>query len=412
MRRPGTSPSPTTRSTACSRGALKLLHTSDWHVGKTIRGRSRADEHRCVFDEMLAAVDEHDIDVVLVAGDLFETSAPTPEAESVVNHTLLGFAERGAQVAVISGNHDNARRLAAVAPVFEAMGRVHVVTEPARPDDGGVRTFETSSGETLRLAMLPFVSQRGIVRARDLMDSAAFEQAQAYAERLRLLVEALCGAFTDDTVNVLMAHAFVLGGATGGGERSAHLVEEYGVPAQVMPATAGYVALGHLHRAQRISGPGSIHYCGSPLQLDFGEEEQAKQINVVELEPGVPARITPVPLTGGRRLRTVTGSLAELEALAGDAGSGIGEDWLRVRVLEAARAGLAETVRELLGDRVVDVRLDTDAAGSTTSDRPRRSGRSPVELFDEFLAEHVVADERVGALFAELLDDAQQGDLT
>ena len=131
--------------------------------------------------------------------------------------------------------------------------------------------------------MLPFVSKRGIVRSADLMDAEAFENAQRYSDRMRLLIEALCASFSTDTVNVLAAHAFVLGAATGGGERPAHLVEEYAVTAPSFPATIGYGALGHLHKAQRIPAGPPLHYCGSPLQLDFGEVEQVKQVNVVDL---------------------------------------------------------------------------------------------------------------------------------
>ena len=383
---------------------MRLLHTSDWHVGKTIRGHSRADEHRAVLDEIVMLAREHAVDLVLVAGDLFETAAPSSEAEAIVYRALLDLAGTGAEVAVIAGNHDNGRKLQAVAPIFSAAGRVHVLALPARPAEGGLLRLWMRSGEEVRLAMLPFVSQRGIVRAKALMDSAAFENAQAYADRMQGVIEALTRSFEDDTANVLMAHAFVHGGQLGGGERAAHFIDDYALSAQMFPAIAGYVALGHVHRPQRIPGPGQIHYCGSPLQLDFSEEQQPKQVNLVEIEPGLPPTVTPKELSGGRALRTVKGTLPELEA----AGDELADDpWLRVIVREPRRAGLADTVREMLGDRVVDVRVE-DASRSAPR-RPSRSGRTPTQLFDEFLADRNVSDERVRALFAELLD-AQHDD--
>ena len=96
-----------------------VLHTSDWHVGKAIRGHSRADEHRAVLAEIAGVAAEHTVDLVVVAGDLFETSAPTPESESIVYRALLDLAATGAEVVVVSGNHDNAHRLRAVAPLLE-----------------------------------------------------------------------------------------------------------------------------------------------------------------------------------------------------------------------------------------------------------------------------------------------------
>lgn len=373
-----------------------------------------------MIDEIVGLVGERSVDLVIVAGDLFDTASPAAESEAMVYRGLLDMARAGAQVAVIAGNHDNARRLRAVAPVFEAAGRVHVVTEPTRPDEGGVLRLAGPGDEEVRLALLPFVSQRGVVRAKDLMEAAAYENAQAYAERMRLLIEALCGGFEADTVNILAVHAFVHGGQLGGGERAVHFVEDYALSAQAFPANAGYVALGHVHRPQKIPGAAPIWYCGSPLQLDFGEEDQAKQVNLVDIEPGKPPTVTAAPLSSGRALRTLTGTMDELAAAAtgdeggggtGADGNGTSEDgdrgdWLRVVVRGSRRPGLADEVRELFGPRVVDVQVEDDSAPARP--RARRAGRAPAELFDEFMAERNVDDDRVRALFAELLDAEQE----
>ena len=379
---------------------MKLLHTSDWHVGKALRGADRRDEHRQVLAEIAGIAEREAVDVVVVAGDLFDSAAPAPEAEQIVYDALLALARSGAHVAVIAGNHDNPRRLHAVAPLL-ALGRVHVVAEPTRPEDGGVLELGLRGGVELRLAMLPFVSKRGIVRAEALMERPAFELAQLYSDRMRRLLEAMTASFRADTVNVLAAHAFVLGGEAGGGERQAHLVDEYAVPGAAFPSAAGYVALGHLHRAQRIPGSGRLHYCGSPLQLDFGETTQTKQVNVVALEPGVPAVVEPVRLACGRRLRTVVGDEDELAAMAALADD---DDWLRVIVRDAPRAGLAAAVQEWFGGRAVDVRVESTLA--TVTPTPVDHGaRSPQELFDDFLASRGEGDERVRALFDDLLEE-------
>ena len=380
---------------------MRLLHTSDWHVGKRIRGHSRADEHRDVLAEMVEVAEREAVDLVAVAGDLYETAAPTPESEHIVNDALLRLAEI-APVVAVAGNHDNPRRLSAIESLLR-LGRITLVAEPRPPDRGGCVEL-TVGGTPVRVALLPFVSQRAIVRAEQLMTNAAYENAQLYGERLRLVVEALCAPFDADHVNLVVAHAFVTGGMAGGGERAAHLVDEYGLSAVDFPPSASYVALGHLHRAQQMLGSTTIHYCGSPLQLDFGEQEQAKQVNLVEVEPGIPAKVTAVPLRSGRRLRTLTGTVAQLAALADGAEAGdLAESWLRVRVTEPGRAGLAEEVRQALGERVVDVRVESvDAA------RPvrHRAGRNPKELFTAYLAEAGMEDPAVVARFVELLDEA------
>lgn len=381
---------------------MRLLHTSDWHVGKAIRGHSRAPEHRAVLGEIVSIAEAESVDLIVVAGDLYETASPTPEAESIVYETLLGLAEV-APVVTIAGNHDNARRLHAVAPLLR-LGRITILTEPASPEDGGVTRYEFG-GTPVVVAMLPFLSQRSIVRADQLMSGEAFQNAQVYAERLQKIVAALCSSFADDAVNLLVGHAFVQGGATGGGERAAHLADEYAVPAVAFPPTASYVALGHLHRAQVVRGATAIHYCGSPLQLDFGEESQTKQVNVVDLEPGLPARLRAIPLSSGRALRTLRGTLDQLAAGSGEHG----DDWLRVRVNEPARTGLADDVRALLGEHVVDVIVDHDRLTNTKPQR-RRDGRAPRELFADFLDERDIVDPKLVPGFDALMDAVTNGE--
>jgi exonuclease SbcD len=385
---------------------MKLLHTADWHVGKRIRGRSRADEHQEVLSEIVELAADHAVDAVLVAGDLFDGAAPGPEAEALVYRTLLELSETGATVVVIAGNHDHPRRLEAVAPLLE-LGRVRVVAEPRAAADGGVQELTTDGGARLRLALVPFVSRRGIVRIDDLMGRDADDHAGSYRERMRRVVATLCAGFddgADDAVNVVVAHAMTTGGVLGGGERQAHTIFEYEVPASVFPTSAHYVALGHLHRTQSLPGGGGpVWYPGSPLQLDFGEERDDKNVLLVEAEPGVPARVDPLPLRSGRRLRTVEGSL---EALARQAENPPDEGrgpWLRVRVHERPRPGLAEEVRDLFPDVVAIEVEQPDEAGAPA--RPTRIGRSPHELFAEYLAEHDSADDAVLALFDELHDE-------
>jgi exonuclease SbcD len=377
---------------------VRFLHTSDWHVGKSIRGHSRAGEHRAVLAEIATIADEEAVSLVLVAGDLFDSAAPTAESEEIVYDGLLALADV-APVVVVAGNHDNARRLSAVSTLL-ALGRITVATEARRPDDGGVLTVKAGDGSPVQVATVPFVSQRAIVRAEALMSEPAFRNAQSYAQRMRAVLSSLTAGFSADGVNLMVAHLFVAGGSAGGGERAVHLADEYAVSAIDFPATASYVALGHLHRAQAIRGATAIHYCGSPLQLDFGEQEQRKQVNLVRAEPGLPAKVDAVRLRSGRRLRTLTGTVEQLAASAGD----VGDAWLRVKVAEPSRPGLADEVRELLGDGVVDVRVEREVPTGEPR-RARRDGRTPSQLFGDYLGERGVADPRLQRAFDELHDE-------
>ena len=384
---------------------MKLLHTSDWHVGKAVRGRSRAAEHEAVLAEVTGVAEAESVDAVIVAGDLFDTATPTAESERVVYRALLDLAAGGRPVVVISGNHDSAQRLAAVAPLSEASG-IHVASSILPPADGGVLELD-ADGERALVALVPFPSQRYVVTADHLLapEADAADANQLYRDRVARIVAALTSGFRADTINLVAAHLTILGGAHGGGERQAHTVFDYCVPAVAFPSTAHYVALGHLHRAQRLDGPAPIHYSGSPLQLDFGEVANEPSVNVVEARPGHPARVRPVALTAGRRLRTLRGTVADVIARAGE--PAMAEAHLRIVLEEPARVGLADEVRAAV-PQAVEVVLASRADGDGTPERtadPDRLRRTPHDLLAEYLAERDAADERVVRLFDDLVDE-------
>src|SRR6266700_175670 len=183
---------------------MKILHTSDWHVGKVLKGRDRHDEH---------------VEVVLVAGDLFETSAPNAKSQGLVMRTLLALREDGRQVVVIAGNHDNQSLIEAVyRPVLGEIG-MHVLGLPKRPGAGGTLALRTRAGAPVQVAALPFLSHRFAVRAAEVVFHEFAEHALDYAQRVGEIVRLLAEGFTADTVHVIMAHGTLLGGRRGGGER-------------------------------------------------------------------------------------------------------------------------------------------------------------------------------------------------
>ena len=382
---------------------MKILHTSDWHVGKVLKGHDRHDEHAAVLRSIVQAARDQDVDVVLVAGDLFETAAPTAKAQGLVVRTLLALREDGRQVVAIAGNHDNPSLLDAVyRPLLGELG-VHVLGTPKRPDSGGMLALRTRGGEAVNVAALPFLSHRYAVRAAEILLHEFAEHALDYAQRVSEIVRLLTEGFTADAVNVVVAHATLLGGRRGGGEREVQTSLDYELPASMFPVTAHYVALGHLHRQQEIPGPCPTFYSGSPLPIDFGEEANEPAALIVTAEPDIRADTTPVPITGGRRLRTLRGTLDQVMA----EGEQAGDAYLRVVLAEPGRAGLGDLVREKLPN-TLEVMLD-DAhrpqPGARDGDRPSRAGRSPQELFSDYLREQNIEDPRIPAMFAELLDE-------
>src|SRR6266487_2861169 len=170
---------------------MRILHTSDWHVGKVLKGRDRHDEHAAVLGSIVGAARAQDVELVLVAGDLFETAAPTAKAQGLVMRTLLALREDARQVVVIAGNHDNASLLDAVyRPVLGELG-LHVLGTPKRPEAGGVLALRTRGGEAVNVAALPFLSHRYAVRAAEILLHEFAEHALDYAQRVSEIVRLL-----------------------------------------------------------------------------------------------------------------------------------------------------------------------------------------------------------------------------
>jgi exonuclease SbcD len=381
---------------------MKFMHTSDWHVGKILKGRDRLDEQRAVLAEITRIADQHQVDAVLVAGDVYETAAPSAQAQQLVVQTLLELRRAGAEVIVIAGNHDHGPTFDAYRPLMAIAG-ITVIGTVRPPDQGGVVRFRArSGGEDVQVAVLPFLTQRYAVRAAEIVTQSPSESVRAYDEMVRQIVTALTGGFSDGTVNLLMAHLTCIGGAFGGGERSAQSIFEYSVPASIFPVSTHYVALGHLHRRQSLPAHCPVHYSGSPIAVDFGEQDNTSVVCIVEASPSVPARITDIPISAGRRLRTVRGTLPELEARA----ASFGTDYLRVWLREPTRAGLRDDTVAALPN-ALEVRIDPDFAAPSRQDRPdlASAARTPGQLFADYCAAEQVADARVAALFGRLHDE-------
>lgn len=380
---------------------MKILHTSDWHLGKVLKGQSRVAEQIAVLADIVRIAEEERPDLVIVAGDLFDSASPTAETKKIAVRALSALRRHADAVVAIAGNHDHGAEIDALRPWAEGAGIALRGTIGTADDH--VISAVTRDGEAWRLAALPFISQRYAVRASEMFALSQAEASATYADHLARLVAALTEGFADggDTINLVVAHLTVVGGTVGGGERDAHTIEAYAVPASVFPAATHYVALGHLHRRQQINGPCPVHYSGSPLAVDFGEEENTPTVSLVETSAHTAAKVRAVPIAAATPLRTVRGSLAELATVELDPAA-----WLRVVVREAPRAGLKEEVQALL-PRVLEVRIDPqmlpELDGSATI--TVRTGRSPRELFAEYLASRGVADEAVAVLFNRLYEE-------
>src|SRR5947208_2452397 len=210
---------------------MRILHTSDWHVGKVLKGQSSVDDHIAALAQVVDVAKAERPDLVIVAGDLYDTAAPTPDATRVVTRALSALRATGADVVAIGGNHDNGAALDALRAWAEAAGIT--LRGSVRGAADHLIAGETPGGEPWRLIALPFLSQRYAVRASELFDLTAAEASQTYADHVGRLLAKLAEGFGTDTVNLVTSHLTVVGGTTGGGEREAHTIMGYAIPGTV-----------------------------------------------------------------------------------------------------------------------------------------------------------------------------------
>ena len=383
---------------------MRFLHTADWHLGRTIRGRSRAAEFEAVLAELCAIARDRRVDVVLVCGDIYDSTSPPPEAERLLTTTLRDLVRAGIEVVLIAGNHDHPRRLEALGRLAELLG-VHVQSAIRGPDEGGVITIERG-GETAKVAAIPWVPEG---RAADIeaILGPREEAFQGYAGQLAELCRHMATAFTPETVNILASHVFVDGAvvaAIDGSERRLHIGQTYAVQPSAIPTNAQYTALGHIHQPQEIVGaPSPAAYSGSLLQLDFGEREQQKGVWVFDAHPGRPVRAEFMPLTAGKALVEVCGTLDEVIAQ----GLALPDAHIRAVVrLDQHEAGIAPRVREVL-PQCVEVRVEV-ARAETATPEPSFAHLTPVEQFTRYYAAShgsAPAPDLI-ALFREVMEEA------
>lgn len=386
---------------------MRIVHTSDWHTGAPLRSIDRTAEVEAALDGMARYIEREAVDLVLMTGDIFHAFTPSAEAERVVFQFLKRLGAARVPSVVIAGNHDSAQRVEAWAQLA-ALASVHAVGVPRRPDQGGVLEIPTECGELAIVAPVPFATPGHLVSASDLAKGDV-DPASVYRDLLTDLIARLAARFRPEAVNLLAAHAHLEGAVLAKGtlERHVALGEQWAVTGQSIPSTAQYVALGHIHRPQRVNAPAPTVYAGSALQLDFGEAGEEKSFVVVDVHPQRPSKIERIPYEGTKPLVRIRATLAEVER---DAEALRARGWLEVTIpVERPDPGLATTVRGLVSNAVV-VHQELPPQAETAVQR--RGELSPRELYAAYVLQRheFQADEALLVAFEALFADAVQAE--
>lgn len=380
---------------------MRILHTSDWHIGKKLMGRERYDEYVAVLSEISDICAREQVDLVLVAGDVYDTYTPSAEAEEIFYNGVKLIAEKSA-VLVISGNHDDYVRLTAAATITEQLN-IYIVgnnlnkiscaerggTYPEQSDSGYV-IFKNSRGERVYVNTLPYPNE---ARFREGKSDESFSEKMArwisYGQR----------GNTENLPSVFLSHLFAAGGSVSDSEREIDLGGARAVGLDLFP-DCSYAALGHLHKRQRVGE--KQYYCGATMQFSFDEANTVKSVNVFDLtEQGV-ENFRQIPL---KHIK----NLVRLQAESAETG---------VAVLNANREAYAELTLNLTApltpseslalrkcENLIALKTNVDNVDAGEN-RQSNKNKSSSELFTDYYKSryNTEPDEQLKALFLSLTE--------
>ncbi len=385
---------------------MRFLHTADWHLGRQMRGRSRVSEFEAVLTEIKDIAVSEDVDVVLVAGDIWDTNSPSPESDRLLFSALREFVAHEIEVVLIAGNHDSAHKLDAIGKLSELLN-VHTQAYVKGHDKGGIIRI-TRDNVQAEIAAIPWIPDGKALDAIDVL-SDTVKNRGIYQDFVEGIYKNVVKGYTSNSVHLLMGHVFVDGALLAdieGSERRLHIDVAYGVDKARLPQEPQYLALGHIHHPQEILGTpnGSAAYAGSILQLDFGEREQQKIVRIIDLEPGLPAKPRLIPLTSGKPLVELKGTPDEV--LAKSEKNENKNAYIRaVLEVDAPEPGMAQKMRDSAAG-IVDIRLDYDRIEENVSTVSLQDLK-PEELFVRYYQEQhgTIPSDELLALFREILGE-------
>ncbi|WP_413730868.1 exonuclease subunit SbcD [Sodalis sp. RH22] len=419
---------------------MRIIHTSDWHLGQSFFTKNRAREHRAFLQWLVAQVAERDIDAVIVAGDIFDTGTPPSYARELFNRFVVALQPTGCQLIILAGNHDAVATLNESRALLACM-HTRVIAgggfgarddddnaDGDREDSGGQPVFvlnDRSGKPGAILCAIPFLRPRDVLTSRagesgDDKQRALMDAIAAYYQALYDRALALRAKLPGRLPIIATGHLTTVGAATTDSVRDIYIGSLDAFPAQLFPP-ADYIALGHIHRPQCVGGQQHIRYCGSPIALSFDETGQPKQINIVSFDAGGVADISPVLIPETQALRLIKGDLADIEAQLRSFSDYPGPTpvWLDIEVVtDAWLNDIQQRIQQLAADLPVEIVLLRRNREQRLSALARRQRETLVELSAGDVFERRLAlipspaPENLDAirlLYRQVTADVQQG---
>ncbi len=324
---------------------MRILHTSDWHLGQHFMGKSRQAEHQALIAWLLEQVEEHQVDAVLIAGDIFDTGTPPSYARELYNQLVGRLYKLGVPLLVLGGNHDSPATLGESRDLLAHLGTTVIAATHADPATQVVVLPQRNGEPGCLVCAVPFVRPRDVLssqagqsaeeKQRSLQSAIQEHYAAVHAAAQAKMAE-LANALPGKLPIVATGHLTTVGASSSESVREIYVGALEAFPTAAFPP-ADYIALGHIHRPQKVGGLEHIRYCGSPIPLGFDEAKQQKEMLLVDLDADGLKSVSVLPVPRFQGLVAVSGNL---DTLAGAIGAAAAEGtrdcpaWLEVTVAE------------------------------------------------------------------------------
>lgn len=398
---------------------MRILHTSDWHLGQHFMGKSRQAEHQALIGWLLEQVETQAVDAVLVAGDIFDTGTPPSYARELYNQFVVRLSKAGVALLLLGGNHDSVATLGESRELLAHLGTTVIAATHEDPATQVIVLPQRNGDPGCIVCAIPFV------RPRDVLQSQAGQSAEDKQLSLQTAIQEHYGAVFAAAVErqtalaaefgpgsgcplpiVATGHLTTVGASTSESVREIYVGALEAFPTAAFPP-ADYIALGHIHRPQKVGGLEHIRYCGSPLPLGFDEARQQKEMLLVDVDSDGLKAVTALPVPRFQALVAVSGNL---QTLAGAIGAAAAEGtrerptWLEVTVAEDDYlADLPARIEALTAGWPVEVlRIRRQRGNATarlaTEARETLDELSPHDVFARRLQQEELSDEMESAL--------------
>ncbi|WP_293937833.1 exonuclease subunit SbcD [Iodobacter sp.] len=399
---------------------MKIIHTSDWHLGQHFMGKTRQAEHQAFLSWLVATVVEHNADAILVAGDIFDTGSPPSYARELYNHFIVALQKTGTKLILLGGNHDSVATLSesksllaqlnttVIAGVSDELAEQVLVLEQKDGTPGAI------------ICAIPFI------RPRDVQQSLAGQTAEEkqlslqdgifkHYQTLYQLALAKRDEYAQDHLPIIATgHLTTVGASASESVREIYVGALEAFPTSAFPP-ADYIALGHIHRPQKVGGFEHIRYCGSPIPLSFDEAKQTKEVLLITLNHTGLQTITPLPVPRFQELTTLRGNLAELEMAINEI-TAKHTVWLEVLVSQDDYlSDLPSRIQAMIGDKAIEVLRIRKERNTAASWQPGHTETlaelSPADVFSQRIASEELEpslQKQLEGLYTQIVSGLQE----